>query len=109
MTTYAVIIGSPPGGATLPSGGTFGSLGCRAKASTPAERLNMAFMECLGTADGLVQVVDEQRHAASRATSKGDASTAENKGEDGSTRTGGMRSCRLATRSCSRGLDGSSR
>ena len=42
MTTYSVIMGSPPGGSTLPSG-TFGSLGCLMKDSTPAERLNMAF------------------------------------------------------------------
>src|ERR1700687_4724054 len=42
MTTYSVIIGSPPGGSILPSG-AFGSLGWLTKASTPAERLNMAF------------------------------------------------------------------
>ena len=42
MTTYSVIIGSPPDGSTLPSG-TFGSLGWLIKASTPAERLNIAF------------------------------------------------------------------
>src|SRR5271169_3365610 len=42
MTTYSVIIGSPPGGSILPSG-TFGSLGWLTNASTPAERLNMAF------------------------------------------------------------------
>ena len=42
MTTYSVIIGSPPGGSTLHSG-AFGSFGCPTKDSTPAERLNMAF------------------------------------------------------------------
>ena len=42
MMTYSVIIGSPPGGSTLPSG-TFGSFGCRTMSSTPAARLNMAF------------------------------------------------------------------
>src|SRR5438445_246291 len=42
MTTYSVIIGSPPGGSILPSG-TFGSLRWLTKASTPAERLNIAF------------------------------------------------------------------
>ena len=42
MTTYSVIIGSPPGGSTLPSG-TFGSFGCLTMSSTPAARLNMAF------------------------------------------------------------------
>ena len=42
MTTYSVIIGSPPGGSTLLSG-AFGSFGCPIKDSTPAERLNMAF------------------------------------------------------------------
>src|SRR6266566_2386 len=42
MTTYSVIIGSPPAGSTLPSG-AFGSLGWLTKASTPAERLNIAF------------------------------------------------------------------
>src|SRR5947209_3728824 len=42
MTTYSVIIGSPPGGSILPSG-TFGSLGWSTNASTPAERLNIAF------------------------------------------------------------------
>ena len=42
MTTYSVIIGSPPGGSTLQSG-AFGSFGCLIKDSTPAERLNMAF------------------------------------------------------------------
>jgi hypothetical protein len=36
MTTYSVIIGSPPDGSTLPSG-TFGSFGCSTKLSTPAE------------------------------------------------------------------------
>src|ERR1700730_1406744 len=42
MTTYSVIIGSPPGGSILPSG-AFGSFGWLTKASTPAERLNIAF------------------------------------------------------------------
>ena len=42
MTTYSVIIGSPPGGSTFQIG-AFGSLGCLTKDSTPAERLNMAF------------------------------------------------------------------
>src|SRR5437879_7383817 len=41
LRTYSVIIGSPPCGSTLPSG-TFGSLGCLIKESTPAARLNMA-------------------------------------------------------------------
>ena len=41
MTTYSVIMGSPPGGSTLPRG-TLGILGCLTKDSTPAERLNMA-------------------------------------------------------------------
>src|SRR5262249_18749662 len=39
---YSVIIGSPLGGSTLPSG-TFGSFGCLIKDSTPAARLNIAF------------------------------------------------------------------
>src|SRR6516164_11644672 len=42
MMTYSVIIGSPLGGSTLPSG-TFGSFGCLIKDSTPAARLNIAF------------------------------------------------------------------
>src|SRR3984893_1247749 len=42
MMTYSVIIGSPPGGSILPSG-AFGSFGWLTNASTPAERLNMAF------------------------------------------------------------------
>src|SRR5260370_24031125 len=42
MTTYSVIIGSPPGGSILPSG-AFGNRGWLTKASTPAERLNIAF------------------------------------------------------------------
>ena len=42
MTTYSVIMGSPPGGSTLHSG-AFGSFGCLTKDSTPADRLNMAF------------------------------------------------------------------
>src|SRR5260370_5790928 len=42
MMTYSVIIGSPPGGSILPSG-AFGSLGWLTNASTPAERLNIAF------------------------------------------------------------------
>src|SRR5580658_8145263 len=42
MTTYSVIIGSPPGGSTLHRG-AFGSFGWLTKDSTPAARLNMAF------------------------------------------------------------------
>src|SRR5438093_1038132 len=42
MTTYSAIIGSPSGGSILPSG-ALGSLGWLTKASTPAERLNIAF------------------------------------------------------------------
>src|SRR5216684_4452543 len=42
MTTYSVIIGSPPGGSILPSG-TLGNFEWLTKASTPAERLNIAF------------------------------------------------------------------
>src|SRR5437764_683097 len=42
MTVYSVIIGSPPEGSILPSG-AFGSRGWWMKASTPAERLNIAF------------------------------------------------------------------
>src|ERR1700712_3554550 len=42
MTTYSVIIGSPPRGPTLQSR-ALGSLGCLTKDSTPAERLNVAF------------------------------------------------------------------
>ncbi len=42
MTVYSVIIGSPPSGSILPSG-TCGSFGWLMNASTPAERLNIAF------------------------------------------------------------------
>jgi hypothetical protein len=42
MSTYSVIMGSPPGGSILRSG-AFGSFGWLTRGSTPAERLNMAF------------------------------------------------------------------